>query len=75
MSRTDWDSFETSWNFTTHPLVKIRFTKDTNQTLNIIFDIWKNLTMNVFNRTKFLEEKINETFIELYDLQDELDQK
>ncbi len=75
MSRTDWDSFETSWNFTTHPLVKIRFTKDTNQTLNIIFDIWKNLTMNVFNRTKFLEEKINETFIELYDLQDELDPK
>lgn len=31
--------------------------------------------MNVFNRTKFLEEKINETFIELYDLQDELDPK
>lgn len=31
ISRTDWDSFETSWGFETHPLIIFRHSKELNQ--------------------------------------------
>lgn len=61
----DWDLIETSWNFLKHPLIgkgklSERFSKHE-------FEVSSN-----FNKLKENEEKLNDFFINLYGLQDEL---
>lgn len=84
-SRTDWDSFETSWDFKKHPLVPSRedfaearqsqFATDRLVKLGSIqwnFEQWKNECENRFNTLKQNEEELNRIFIDIYGLQDEL---
>lgn len=76
LSKSDWDSYETSWDFKHHPLVK----KDTEGRVLVgssyrireLFDEWKKTTDDRFTKLKEYEESINSIFIELYKLQDEL---
>lgn len=66
ISRTDWDSFETSWDFKRHPLVR---------PVPIIaqaFQQWGEECSDRFNRLKANEEEINRIFINIYGLQDDL---
>jgi hypothetical protein len=69
ISKTDWDSFETSWNFKKHPLL----THKGNATMiEETFNNWADFTEKQFNQLKANEEELNRIFIEIYGLQDEL---
>ena len=66
LSKTDWDSFENSWNFKRHVLVRHK------GLLSEIYKEWETECEIRFNRLKELEERINEIFIEIYGLEGEL---
>ena len=65
-SKDDWDSFETSWDFTRHPLVRGA------ATVAEAFAAWEAECSNRFNQLKANEEELNRIFIDIYGLQDEL---
>lgn len=65
-SRTDWDSFETSWDFTRHPLVRGA------ATVAEAFAAWEAECEGRFQQLKVNEEELNRIFIDIYGLQDEL---
>ncbi|KAA8357667.1 BREX-1 system adenine-specific DNA-methyltransferase PglX [Leuconostoc carnosum] len=68
----DWDSFETSWDFTQHPLLSQIDEHNRNWTLKEAFEEWKNEAQDRFDQLKDNEEELNRIFIDLYGLQDEL---
>jgi type II restriction/modification system DNA methylase subunit YeeA len=65
ISKNDWDSFETSWDFKKHPLIN-------NNSISKAFSNWKELTKSRFYQLKSNEIKLNEIFLDIYQLQDEL---
>lgn len=67
-SKKDWNSFETSWDFKVHPLVK-----NTVSTISEAYNLWSKECEDRFNALKSNEEKLNRIFIDIYGLQDELD--
>src|SRR5690606_5767759 len=69
LSKTDWDSFETSWDFQEHPLLTYR---QGASTLEEAFANWSNHAETQFKQLKANEEELNRIFIDLYGLQDEL---
>lgn len=69
ISKTDWDSFETSWDFKKHPLLTH---KGSAATVEQAFQNWSDFTEKQFNQLKANEEELNRIFIEIYGLQDEL---
>lgn len=79
LAKGDWDSFETSWDFKGHPLIKNmtgQYIRDLNGKPNFylfsVFDDWNHKTEIRFNKLKENEEKLNEIFIDIYGLKDEL---
>lgn len=76
-SRSDWDSYETSWDFATHPLVKpVLVENNSNRSQTLIADCysaWVDECESRFNNLKTNEEELNRIFIDIYGLQDELD--
>lgn len=66
LSKDDWDSFETSWDFHQHPL----FCKDS--TITEAFEQWQAECDDRFNQLKANEEELNRIFIDIYGLQHEL---
>ena len=82
LSRCDWDSYETSWDFQRHPLLRlkdtIRFTvtdgdnKQASYFLQGAYLAWKNECAERFQQLKANEEELNRIFIDIYGLQDEL---
>ena len=84
LSRDDWDSFETSWDFKTHPLVRCKsfppkeVAEDAKHhivDMNMIqeaFTNWSNECYLRFEKLKANEEEQNRIFIDTYGLQDEL---
>lgn len=77
LSKADWDSFETSWDFTRHPFIKA-ITKYPNRMdigniyLAECYDIWAGECEERFEKLKANEEELNRIFIDIYGLQDEL---
>ena len=71
ISRYDWDSFETSWDFQVHPLVLAK-DKRKDQLLSDCYKLWGEECENRFAELKKNEETINQEFIDIYGLQDEL---
>jgi hypothetical protein len=69
ISRTDWDSFETSWDFKKHPLLTF---KEPSNTIEGAFNNWSDFTEKQFNQLKQNEEELNRIFIDIYGLQGEL---
>lgn len=68
ISKTDWDMFETSYDFITHPLLKYK-------TSNLIIDSfnnWRDFTSAQFTKLQKNEEELNQIFIEIYGLKNEL---
>ena len=65
-SRNDWDSFETSWDFQHHPLLR------KVPTIVEAFEQWQTECDDRFNQLKANEEELNRIFIDIYGLQDEL---
>ncbi|HBM1183115.1 TPA: BREX-1 system adenine-specific DNA-methyltransferase PglX [Acinetobacter baumannii] len=67
ISKKDWDSYETSWDFTQNPIIR------TNQSnLEQAFNTWQQQNADAVAEMKRLEEENNKLFIEAYGLQDEL---
>ena len=78
-SRLDWDSFETSWDFKQHPLVKLRLAGayawgdgQPVARLASAYHAWKLECEGRFQKLKANEEELNRIFIDIYGLQDEL---
>ena len=65
-SNTEWDSFEVSWDFKKHPLLR------NVSTIPEAFAQWQEECDDRFNRLKANEEELNRIFIDIYGLQDEL---
>lgn len=69
LSKTDWDSFELSWDYRKHPLIGYTTME------SLIMDKykeWEDECDNRFNQLKVNEEELNHIFIDIYGLQDEL---
>ena len=87
ISKDDWDSFETSWDFEQHPLLRF-----SNRNKGLVdyknihkvepitvgdkvqdcFNKWKKYKQEQFNKLKANEKELNRLFIEIYGLQDEM---
>lgn len=67
ISRTDWDSFETSWDFARHPLLA-----HPAPTLAAAYEQYRAEANARFDRLKANEEELNRIFIDIYGLADEL---
>lgn len=84
LSKSDWDSFETSWDFQIHPLLQYaaltpqriaQEEKNGYLTMNGIADAyrhWEQVCDDRFYQLKANEEELNRIFIDIYGLQDEL---
>ena len=82
LSKCDWDSFEASWDFAKHPLVRLKnsmkFTvadsdgKIVSYFLQGAYHAWETECGNRFAQLKANEEEVNRIFIDIYGLQDEL---
>lgn len=78
--KTDWDSFETSWDFVRHPLITV-ISKN-----RLLFEIgridlsecymcWEAECVKRFKKLQENEEQLNRFFISAYGLEDELSPK
>lgn len=66
ISKADWDSYEISWDFLKSPLIS-SYTYISEAVQN-----WKTICKTRFSKLKNNEIKINEIFIDIYGLQEEL---
>ncbi|WP_312102857.1 BREX-1 system adenine-specific DNA-methyltransferase PglX [Pygmaiobacter massiliensis] len=78
-AKQDWDSFETSWDFKTHPLVQLSMAgafswgdDEPTKRLSSAYKAWEMLCEGRFSQLKANEEELNRIFIDIYGLQDEL---
>ena len=65
-AKSDWDAFETSWDFTKHPLLSNK------PTISEAYAEWEAECNTRFAQLKANEEELNRIFIDIYGLQDEL---
>lgn len=85
IAKTDWDAFETSWDFSRHPFLLLpqdrvdaecsQFAKDRMEKLGSLewhYGRWSEECQDRFNTLKANEEELNRIFIDIYGLQDEL---
>ena len=72
LSKEDWDSFEISQDFTTHPLVSLVDNKGIAIRLADCFAKWSAESVGRFEKLHLIEEELNRIFIEVYELQNEL---
>ncbi|MBY6930670.1 BREX-1 system adenine-specific DNA-methyltransferase PglX [Clostridium botulinum] len=68
ISKKDWDLFESSFDFVKHPLLE---DKEDNRIVSAFLS-FSNTAKQKFNKLKQNEKVLNEIFIELYGLQDEI---
>ncbi|MEG1958004.1 MAG: BREX-1 system adenine-specific DNA-methyltransferase PglX [Lachnospiraceae bacterium] len=67
LSREEWDSYEYSWDFKCHPLIQ------RNKTISESFFEWKTKAEYRFQQVKNNEIELNELFISIYGMNNELD--
>jgi len=65
ISKKDWDSFETSWEFVRNPLIRTNRIQDA-------FEIWASECSERFAKVKYHEESLNRIFIEIYKLKNNI---
>lgn len=67
LAKEDFDSFENSWDFTTHPFIKYK--TSTGKLLDAYLQ-WEKVANARFNKVKKNEEKLNEIFLDIYNVKD-----
>ena len=67
ISKTDWDSRETSWDFEQNPLLAKQQTS-----LSLAYQTWQEKVSQDFFQLHSNEEELNRIFIDIYGLQEEL---
>ena len=74
LSKIEWDSFETSIDFSRHPILMNTVIQEHKKSLYIkkCFDNWSDICKERFHKVKLNEEKLNAVFHEIYGLQNEL---
>ena len=85
LSKLDWDSFETSWSFVGHPLIKLlelrgesnvdknsAINSQKSTLINTAYKNWEKVCNERFVQLKKNEEELNAIFNDIYGLQDEL---
>lgn len=78
ISKWDWDSHETSWDFETNPLVSFRNDKveecgmETSYSLKGFLEQFENHGKKRFMQLHEYEEELNRQFINIYGLEDEM---
>lgn len=83
MTKKDWDSHETSWDFENHPFLKYKKGEiteegeigdlgETPDYLERLYNMYKTEWEQHFMQLHKNEEELNRQFIEIYGLQDEL---
>lgn len=78
--KNDWDSFETSWDFVTHPFITYRSgagfadipMNKWQYRIADAYHTWESNATAQFDLLKKNEEELNRIFIDIYGLQDEL---
>lgn len=74
--KREWDSFETSWDFSNHPLITYKTSDNSinkcNYKIEDAFNSWRENAEMSFYKLKENEEELNRIFIDIYGLQDEL---
>lgn len=69
LSKSDWDSYETSWDFADLPLIR-NYTS--GNTLGQAYESWKAECNERFYQLKANEEELNHIFAEIYHMEDEV---
>ena len=86
ISRTDWDAFETSWDFESHPLVPMAYERreqlsygihaaERKKAVTLLAERYKHWEWDCsyrFSKLKENEEELNRIFIDIYGLAEEL---
>ena len=85
ISKTDWDSFEISWDFRHHPLAPLSHDRQEQEAsqfrssrmekfgrISWHYENWERECENRFAQLKANEEDLNRIFIDIYGLKDEL---
>ncbi len=73
ISKSEWDSYELSWEFRKNPLTSVSFIKIGKPVLlKQQYDEWKNKADGRFYKLKENEEELNRIFISIYGLHNEL---
>ena len=72
LSKEDWDSFEYSWDFKTHPFVAASREVEDTHTIERAFEVWSKKAEKRFYRLKENEEHLNKLFLNIYGLGEEL---
>lgn len=67
LAKEDFDSFENSWDFTAHPFIKYK--TSTGKLLDAYLQ-WEKVANSRFNKVKENEEKLNEIFLDIYNVKD-----
>lgn len=73
IAKEEYDSYETSWDFKENPLIKVK--KESfpqGASIEKCFKIWEEKTKENFRKLKSNEERINQIFIDIYNLNSEL---
>jgi hypothetical protein len=70
LAKADWDCFETSWEFSTFPLLKPSLMESN---VELSFRTWAALCASNIAQMILLEQDINRRFIDAYGLRSELD--
>ena len=68
IAKIDWDSYETSWDFQSSPLIS---NKEENQSVKNTYSRLRSQWQSMTDAMKRLEEENNRIFIEAYGLEDE----
>ncbi|MDR0127271.1 BREX-1 system adenine-specific DNA-methyltransferase PglX [Bacillus zhangzhouensis] len=69
-SQEEWDQFETSWDFKSHPIIGSK--EDSVYLLSSALDNIEKLSKIRFNQVKTNEEQLNDIYIKIYELEDEV---
>jgi type II restriction/modification system DNA methylase subunit YeeA len=72
ITRLNWNSYETSWDFKNHPLLVF---KNKGESIVDAFESWKKFNSEQIQKLKNLECDINNYFIEYFNLKKEVDNK
>ncbi|WP_026519394.1 BREX-1 system adenine-specific DNA-methyltransferase PglX [Butyrivibrio sp. FCS006] len=65
ISKEDWDSFETSWDYKCHPLIR-------GNRISEAYHEWEKICDERYSQLKNYEEEINKLFIQIYGLDEEI---
>ena len=67
IAKADWSKYEYGWDFKQSELIRIKG-GDIDET----FDLFKTYWTNKFTQLQAIEQELNESFIKIYGLEDEL---